>query len=126
MNDIKYSKSVRIPCIDGTVTQFWINVTSRSECHVEGNVEEVIGWECDGKDTPCMTEHYLKFYMKWDGCCHVWFPDNNMLHLCGADAWDKHASIMLTLYAWAQDYIPMEKDVSGEFPYTIPTTTLEK
>lgn len=105
----------------GEYANFRLTVTERSDHAISGDIEEITAWECDDAHTPCDSEHYMSFYMKWDGCCHVWFGEklddkthDGYLHLCGADSWDKHIALMRWLYKWAAAAIPMDKDVAGD------------
>lgn len=111
--------------VDGEYTNFRLTVTERSPCSISGEIEEVTAWKCDDAHSPCEFQNYMGFYMKWDGCCHVWFGEkrgdnthDGYLHLCGADSWSKHISVMRWLYKWAESAIPMQKDVSGNFHET--------
>lgn len=106
--------------VDGRCASFRLTVTERSSHTISGKVEEITSWAADGSWTPGEAELYLTFYMKWDGCCHVWFGEEDeggkrdgYLHLCGADSWDKHVALMRWLYKWAETEIPMQTDVSG-------------
>lgn len=106
--------------VDGRCASFRLTVTHRSSHTISGTVEEITSWAGDGSWAPGESELYLKFYMKWDGCCHVWFGEEDeegkqdgYLHLCGADSWDKHIALMRWLYKWAEAEIPMQTDVSG-------------
>jgi hypothetical protein len=98
---------------------FRLTVTERSSHTISGTVEEVTAWNMD--NTAADFALYLTFYMKWDGCCHVWFGEkedgkqDGYLHLCGANCWEKHIFLMAELYRWAERAIPMQTDTSGRF-----------
>lgn len=105
---------------DGQYARFRLTVTDRSSYTISGKVEEITSWEWDEAWIPGDSELYLTFYMKWDGCCHVWFGEedeggkqNGYIHLCGAESWDRHVALMRWLYKWAETAIPMQTDVSG-------------
>lgn len=113
--------SSRLLSVDGKFANFRLKVTDRSSHTISGEIEEITSWVCDEANTPCDFKLYLTFYMKWDGCCHVWFgrkgeddTQDGYLHLCGADFWDKHNALMRWLYQWAVHAIPMDKNVSGD------------
>ncbi|MEE9337254.1 MAG: hypothetical protein V3U87_04175, partial [Methylococcaceae bacterium] len=62
--------------------------------------------------TPCDTELYITGMIKWDGCSHLWFGErvekdrqSGYLHLCGKSYIQKHADMMLALYALAEKTI---------------------
>lgn len=102
---------------------FRLTVAERTDSTISGIVEAVIAWNPDG--AACEFEPYLDFYMKWDGCCHVYFGEkedgrhDGYLHLCGAGSWERHIFLMAELYRWAEKAIPMQRDTSGNFS---PTT----
>lgn len=44
-------------------------------------------------------ERYFAGSVKWDGCSHVYFGDDNgYLHLCGREHFDRIASVLLQVY----------------------------
>lgn len=92
---------------------FRITVTKREGHYIDGTVEEIQVWEGDAEHTPAQFDPYLAFYMKFDGCCHVWFGEevdgkrDGYLHMCGARTWKKHILLMQYLYKWAAATIPM-------------------
>lgn len=103
---------------------FRLTVTERSRTAIFGNVDEVTAWELDKDHTPVDFAPYVRFYMKWDGCCHVWFgrekdgrkdEHDGYLHLCGARCWKSHLFIMDALYRWAEKAIPMQREVSDVY-----------
>jgi len=58
------------------------------------NVFEVTSWNADNNEV-LDTEHYLKGYIKWDGCSHIWFGDENgYLHLCGKTYFERHKQVI--------------------------------
>jgi hypothetical protein len=80
----------------------------RTYVSVMGTVDEATSW---GDDGPGDFEHYLDFYMKWDGCCHINFGDkgtDGYLHLCSRYAWENHKQLMDELWQWAVKALPME------------------
>lgn len=59
-------------------------------------VYEVSSWNMED-NTPSETELYLKGYVKFDGCSHIWFGGEDRdgyLHLCGKFYWDNHKKVM--------------------------------
>lgn len=95
---------------DGYVT-FIAEVIDKDEYHVNITLNEVTSWQMD--KTVGETEQYLQAYIKWDGCSHVCFGENEndsqattgYLHLCGALYWKRHATVMLWLYELASRLI---------------------
>ena len=58
------------------------------------NVYEVISWEYPSYEIS-ETKHYLKGYIKWDGCSHILFGDKDgYLHLCGKPTFENHKKVM--------------------------------
>ncbi len=110
-NDV--AGSIRNLAINGEHVNFILTVTERSEASIHGIIEEVTGWHLDAGKTPWDKELYLKFYLKWDSCCHVWFGEeedgksDGYLHLCGPEYWANHTALMTWLYQWAEKAIPM-------------------
>ena len=93
---------------------FRLTITDRSECTIDGKVDEVLEWNDD--NTAAIYGHYLTFFMKWDGCSRINFgEENGYIHLCGARSFEKHIFLMTELYRWAEKEIPMQRWVSGEF-----------
>lgn len=97
---------------------FRITVTKRTEETIHGVVEEVGSWSVDEPNTPLSWDPYLKFYMKWDGCCHVWFGENDSespdgyLHLCGPECWENHIWLIRELWKFAAEELPMDDDIA--------------
>lgn len=62
------------------------------ETRAEFSVFEVTSWI---DDKPCDIELYLKGTIKWDGCSHIYFGDENgYLHLCGKFYFDQHKKVI--------------------------------
>jgi len=83
---------------DGQV-QFQYTIESYDDHHITFLVYEVNSWsmnpETNEFDVVSDTDLYLRAYMKWDGCYHFWFGDNDgYLHLCGNDYIEKHIQVM--------------------------------
>ena len=63
------------------------------EVSVQFKVFEVTSWSTNEKVID--TEKYLEGYIKWDGCSHIWFGDEDKyIHLCGVGAWKNHNQVM--------------------------------
>lgn len=93
--------------------EFVVTLTDKKSHSISGHVDEVTAWDPNGSEDPrdwtvSETERYLKFYMKWDGCHHIWFGDEGddgpdaYLHLCGSSCWDKHIALMAWLWQFAE------------------------
>lgn len=58
------------------------------------NVLEATAWNPDNKEVSD-TRHYLRGHIKWDGCSHIWFGDEDgYLHLCGKTHFERHKKVM--------------------------------
>lgn len=99
-------------CWDGeSPTGFVAFVTSKASHFVELEVDEIVsilpGEEGPGLRLPEHREHYLGCMIKWDSCSHFHFGEiegdrrNAYLHLCGADAYQRHCRLLKELYALA-------------------------
>lgn len=88
---------------EGRFVQFVIDMKV-DPYFIEFSVYEVISWNMDYSVSE--KELYLKGSIKWDGCSHVWFGDeDNYLHLCGKDTWLNHCKVMVAIYALAEESI---------------------
>lgn len=64
------------------------------EASASFTVYEVTSWDADTNEV-LETEQYLKGYIKWDGCSHIWFgKENGYLHLCGKQFFENHKKVM--------------------------------
>lgn len=83
---------------------FIAEITAKSDTHIDLTMYEVISWS--GEDNaPCDREEYLKAYLKWDGCSHVWFQDDGYLHICGKRDFEAHVKAINWLYELAETHI---------------------
>ena len=118
MNSNKQEKSVMsatpLQCLvsRGGYIEFQIRVTEKGDHFINADIFEVISWRMDNE--PLETELYCKAYMKWDGCCHVWFGEeaetnkpNDCLHICGVRSWKGHVAMMEALYRFAEENIKL-------------------
>lgn len=80
---------------DGDFINFLIEFEKGDdETSVNFNVFEVTSWNADD-NKPIDNELYLKGYIKWDGCSHIWFGDGDgYLHLCGKHYFDQHKKVI--------------------------------
>lgn len=91
---------------DGCI-RFIIEITENKDHFINFNVEEVISWTMKGKVSS--TEHYIKGYVKWDGCSHFWFGDKDgYLHLCGKSSWDMHVRVIQTIWRFCGEHIKFD------------------
>ena len=68
------------------------------ETSVEFTVYEATGWAGDNNEI-VDTEHYLTGYVKWDGCSHFNFGNNDgYMHLCGKHDWESLKDVMDALW----------------------------
>ena len=79
---------------------FMIQVEDYVEYSMRFKVFEVTGWKADEYKTPDEMELYVRGTIKWDGCSHVYFGENDdgYLHLCGKSSWDDHCKMMEALW----------------------------
>ena len=103
---------------------FIVNVEEKSDTSVKFIVEEITSRGADNYDV-ADTEPYLECYIKWDGCSHFWFGDEDgYIHICGVDSYVKHIELIRTLYSLA--FVLMEKcelekyPISKELDWEIP------
>lgn len=80
---------------------FRITITEEKKTHISFTVHEVIAWTAENK--PDDFELYLHGTIKWDGCSHVWFGNNQeepdgYQHLCGKMYWKRHCAVMEWIY----------------------------
>lgn len=70
----------------------------------KATVYEINTWDSDTKK-PYEPEHYMKCFIKWDSCAHVYFgePDEDgsqdgYIHFCGLQSFQRHAQLIDHLY----------------------------
>lgn len=92
---------------------FLLLIEKLEDYMVEGEIKKVVAWEAEDME-PAEFEPYLQFYLKWDGCCHLWFGDeekrDGYLHLCDRRGWERHCQMMTELYEWSVKVIPHHVD----------------
>lgn len=82
---------------------FTVDVDPDVEYWIDFVVYAATSWDSVTKQV-LTSEQYLRGQIKWDGCSHVWFGDQDndgYLHLCGKLDWDRHNQIMEQLYQLA-------------------------
>lgn len=99
---------------------FVAEVTGRE---VDGNVpmyeRKGASSSMDTTSNPREAARYFEGCVKWDGCSHVNFGDENAyLHLCGVESFRKLASIMAAVYARCGELMRARgvSVLEGEFP----------
>lgn len=100
MNDIERYET-------GVNFGFLIETTEVGEGAVTFVVRDIQSTDVDGGN-PEAPEQYLKAQIKFDGCAHVWFGEEQhkgYLHLCGARDMAAHALLMHRLYEKAGDLL---------------------
>ena len=97
-------KQENLLSVDGYVN-FIIEVTKPDVSHIMSfKVYEVISWECDEEKTPYDKELYVHGDIKWEGCSHIWFGEDDSegyLHLCGRSVWERHCGVMSEVFEYA-------------------------
>lgn len=78
----------------------------------EIKVFEVGAWTEEKEPIQTEKRLYLMAQIKWDGCSHVWFGEQDesekqdgYLHLCGVEQWQAHARLMEWIYKTATPLI---------------------
>lgn len=90
---------------DAGYPAFLLFVTDARPFSVDVEILEVTSW--DTEKQPLETEKYLSATVKFDGCCHVTFGDEQgYIHMCGVDSWKKHCKMMEWVYKEATKLIP--------------------
>lgn len=68
------------------------------ETCIKFKVFEVASWDSDTK-MPIDQELYLEGYIKWDGCSHFWFGDeDSYIHMCGKQCFENHKKVFDALW----------------------------
>lgn len=76
----------------------YILTINPEEYHCEFVLEEVGSWEGEN-GIPCDKEVVIRGVVKWDGCSHVNFGDEEgYIHLCGKTLWKKLSDILPWCY----------------------------
>lgn len=82
---------------DKWMPDFLIEWHKAEDHYAEFTVYEVTSWEMD--NIPCDYERYISGEIKWDGCSHITFGDENgYIHLCGKHDFDKHCNLLQALW----------------------------
>lgn len=58
------------------------------------------GFPCDNSESFETAERYFEGFVKWDGCSHIEFGDDEdrYLHLCGRESFDKLGLIIAAVF----------------------------
>ncbi|RLI38827.1 hypothetical protein DRO66_00635 [Candidatus Bathyarchaeota archaeon] len=103
---------------DGYVYFFLETEVAESGCFVNFTVYEVESWAADGTKEPTDMHHYLSGCVKWDGCSHLTFGDEDKEgyhHFCGKVYWDRHVKLMQELYPILVIMVPRyDPEVGGK------------
>jgi hypothetical protein len=86
---------------------FILKIDDLRNIHIDFTIEYVYEWNCDDDKTPHASELYLSACIKFDGCSHVTFgeDEDGYLHLCGKPCWEHHCMLMNTLWDFASKNI---------------------
>ncbi len=63
------------------------------EYSITFSVYEAISWNGINQVVE-ETELYLKGFIKWDGCSHLYFGDKGYIHLCGKVDFENHKKVL--------------------------------
>lgn len=80
------------------------------------SVYEVTSWDGETGE-PVDKERYLKGYIKWDGCSHIWFGEEEgqgYIHLCGKRYFDRHKEVMDAIWEMCSKKIKGFDPVAAE------------
>ena len=81
---------------DGKLSIFMVDWRLVNTAVFEATVHEVTSWNTDNSVRE--TEKYLSATIKWDGCSHVTFGDEDgYIHICGENSWKNHIRVMEAL-----------------------------
>jgi len=90
---------------------FLLKIRKKDIHFIDFEVYKVCSWTKSKRtgifDNPSELELYLTGFIKWDGCSHIWFGEeedgkqDGYLHLCGKYCWDKHVQLMVELFEFA-------------------------
>jgi hypothetical protein len=98
---------------DEDYTQFIVECTKKTDYVVDFRVYDSIHWAF-GEDEPFEKELYLSCSIKWDGCSHFWFGEeedgkpDGYLHICGLGSYYDHVKLMAYLYEKAFELMERE------------------
>lgn len=85
---------------------FLIEYVDIQEHSITFKVEQVVSWETDDNNTVSETEHYLKGDIRWDGCSHFNFGnENGYMHLCGKSCYNNMTKVLEALWKVASEKI---------------------
>lgn len=99
-----------------SVTESWADFTVVAVESIESqpNGDRPIFDRIGGGQTfdPSEAQHYLKGYIKWDGCSELQFgsDDYPSLHFCGPTHFRKHFALLKHLYLRASELMGRGKD----------------
>ena len=88
---------------------FLLQEIEKHDLFLKFNIKKCISWDMD--DEIAETEDYMSGYVKWDGCSHVWFGEEDngnrdgYLHLCGKEQWELHCKMMVAVYEYCSNNI---------------------
>lgn len=86
---------------DGKYDIFSLSIMRFDEYSISFIVHEITGWSEDNE--PAGFEDYLSGTIKWDGCSHIWFGEDQgdkdgYIHMCGVGTWKRHCMLMEWIY----------------------------
>ena len=111
------NKIISIMKDDDGRTLFTMEITTDLDYMIGFTVYKVTSWEMNGDI--CDTEQYLKGTIKWDGCSHWWFGEeedgksDGYLHLCGYEHIKRHCELVDTIFKYcAENMKNFDKEVA--------------
>ena len=70
------------------------------------SVYKVNEWDSTGEPALSNTALYVSGLVKWDGCAHFWFgQDDGYLHFCGKSDIELHERIMSLIWHYCRENI---------------------
>ncbi|MGH1436569.1 MAG: hypothetical protein ACRBG0_19155 [Lewinella sp.] len=98
---------------EGDLIKYLIKCNDDKEASLSFEIIEVISW--DGEtDDPVDVEKFIRGFIKWDGCSHIYFGDKDgYLHLCGGDSFQYIKQVLTAVWKKAESEITMfDKEVA--------------
>lgn len=87
---------------DGRIT-FLIECDPDKKYSIDFTVWKVTTWKNKHEPDHESLERFIKGEIKWDGCSHIYFGDENgYLHLCGRGYFDNMKNVLDAVWAKAE------------------------
>jgi hypothetical protein len=99
---------------EGDYINYLIKCNSDKDYRLEFEVWQVNSWTMDNKPLEDDQEIFVKGTIKWDGCSHIYFGDEDgYLHLCGHKYFEDMKKVLDAVWKKAEQEITnFSKDVA--------------